>query len=247
MQKHDFLESVPLYALDALQGVEKQRLQEHLEKGCELCESELRVYAETGSRLPYSLPNSPLPPQLKEQIWSKIQAEVPSKNRMIWPWIAVAAAIAIAVFTGWWISQMNRQIAQSNTELVDLRKELLQQRKEIEWLRDPSVQLALLTGLEPAPQARGKIVWNPQASRGLFYVNSLPKISSDKSYQLWVIGNAGPVSAGVFSIDAKGGAVVTITRIEGTAQGSLQFAVTIEPSGGVPKPTGSMVLAGKPL
>jgi len=40
---------------------------------------------------------------------------------------------------------------------------------------------------------------------------------------------------------------IIVSRIQGTAEGSLQFAVTIEPAGGVPQPTGSMVLAGKPL
>ncbi|HJZ13102.1 MAG TPA: anti-sigma factor, partial [Acidobacteriota bacterium] len=67
-----------------------------------------------------------------------------------------------------------------------------------------------------------------------------------KSYQLWAIGNQGPVSAGVFAPDIAGSAVITIFMVKET-ESVLQFAVTIEPKGGVPQPTGSMVLAGKPI
>jgi anti-sigma-K factor RskA len=40
---------------------------------------------------------------------------------------------------------------------------------------------------------------------------------------------------------------IIVSHIQGTAEGSLQFAVTFEPAGGVPQPTGSMLLVGKPL
>jgi Anti-sigma-K factor rskA, C-terminal len=248
MMKHDFLESVPLYALDALSGQEKSRMQEHLRQGCEICEPELRLFQETAARLPSALPNSSLPVELKETIWNRIEVEAPRESQPFnWRIMTAAAVIAIALTGGWWILRMNGQLKHSKQELAKFRQQWMEQKNEIEWLRDPSVQLALLTGLEPAPQAKGKMVWNPQLSRGMFYGNSLPPVSAEKSYQLWVIGARGPVSAGVFSPDSNGAAVVTISRIEGTAEGTLQFAVTIEPRGGVPQPTGSMVLAGKPL
>jgi len=248
MLKHEFLESIPLYALGVLDTAENLRMQEHLKQGCDICEPELRLFRETEARLPYALPDSPLPAELKEKLWDRIQREAPKRSRsMNWSLISIAAVIATLLIGGWWLLQTNRLLRQSNRELAVFRQQLMEQEKEIEWLRDPSVQLALLTGLDPAQHAKGKMVWNPQVSRGMFYANSLPPVSGDKSYQLWVIGKQGPVSAGVFYTDSKGAAVVTISRIEGTAEGALQFAVTIEPHGGVPQPTGSMVLAGKAL
>jgi Anti-sigma-K factor rskA, C-terminal len=164
-----------------------------------------------------------------------------------WKLFSLAAVLVLATIGAAWFLQLNEQLTQRKRELSELQQLLLQQRKEIDWLRDPSVQLALLTGMNSVPQAKGKMLWNPQAARGMFYVNLLPPLSAEKSYQLWVIGNKGPVSAGVFYPNSEGTAVVTISRIEGRADGALQFAVTIEPRGGVPQPTGSMVLAGKAL
>ena len=248
MLKHEYLESLPLYALGALGGTEKLQIEAHLNQGCDICEPELRIFQETGARLPYALPNSPLPADLKDKIWNRIQAE-PHRRKAssIWTLISFAAVLILAAIGTVWFLQLNEQLQQRDRELSELQELLLQQRKEIDWLRDPSVQLALLTGMNPVPQAKGKMLWNPQASRGMFYVNLLPPLSAEKSYQLWVIGNKGPVSAGVFYPNSQGNAVVTISRIEGTAEGALQFAVTIEPRGGVPQPTGSMVLAGKSL
>ncbi len=206
------------------------------------------MFQETGARLPYALPNAPLPPELKEKIWNRLQAETPKRVQKpaAFAWLPVALAAILAVFAiGLWL--LNQQLAEREQRIAELQKQLEEQSEEIAWLRDPSVQLALLTGLQPAPQAKGKMLWNPSVSRGMFYVNFLPRLSAEKAYQLWVIGNQGPVSAGVFSPNEQGNAVVTISRIEGTADGALQFAVTIEPRGGVPQPTGSMVLAGKAL
>lgn len=244
--KHEFLEAVPLYALDALSGAEKRRLEEHLKNGCDICEPELRIFQETGARLPYALPNVPLPAELKEKIWDCLQAEPARATATRFNWVPFAFAALLALFAiGLW--RMNESVARRDQEIMALETQLEKQKREIDWLRDPSVQLALLTGLDPASQSKGKMLWNPSQSRGLFYVNLLPPLSAEKAYQLWVIGNQGPVSAGVFSPNKQGNAVITISKIEGTAQGSLQFAVTIEPRGGVPQPTGSMVLAGKPL
>ncbi|MCI0416342.1 anti-sigma factor [bacterium] len=250
MLKHEYLESLPLYALGCLSGADKNELETHLNQGCDICEPELRMFQETGARLPYALPNSKLPADLKDKIWSRIEAEPqpqPRKSSSTWALLSFAAVIVLAAIGTIWFLQLNEQLFQRERELGELQQLLLQQRKEIDWLRDPSVQLALLTGMNPVPQAKGKMLWNPQASRGMFYVNLLPPLSAEKSYQLWVIGNKGPVSAGVFYPNSQGSAVVTISRIEGIAEGALQFAVTIEPRGGVPQPTGSMVLAGKAL
>lgn len=248
MRRHEYLESVPLYALDVLSGSEKERLEAHLRDGCDICEPELRLFQETGSRLAYSLPDVPLSPVMKEKIWERLQKEtVPhTPHRTTFNWLPVGFAAILALFAfGLW--RINDRVAQRDQEIVALRTQLEEQKKEIAWLRDPSVQLALLTGMETAPRAQGKMLWNPSVSRGLFYVNLLPRLSEEKAYQLWVIGNQGPVSAAVFSPNEQGNAVIPISRIDGQAQGSLQFAVTIEPRGGVVQPTGAMVLAGKPF
>ena len=247
MFEHEYLDLIPPYALGALSGTEKEKLELHLHQGCDLCEAELGKFNDTVSVLPYGLSRVPLPPALKEKTRSRLEREIGSRGKVIrWKRVwAVAAAVAIFVL-GATVFQQSRRLNERDSEIASMQKQLSAQGKEIAWLRDPSVQLALLSGLEGASLARAKIVWNPDASRGIFYVNWLPPLAAGKSYQLWVIGNRGPVSAAVFEPASNGTAVVTVSQISYKG-GALQFAVTIEPQGGVPQPTGKMVLAGKPL
>ena len=53
---------------------------------------------------------------------------------------------------------------------------------------------------------------------------------------------AGPLSAGLLSLDPQGGGLVVDNTT--TPERPAAFAVTIEPAGGVPAPTGARVLVG---
>lgn len=256
MIKHEFLDWLPEYAAGTLNAEERAKVEGHIREGCDLCEAELALYLETFHRLPSALPNQKLPAGLEERIWNRLINEtIQKKQETNWGMLlriaAVAAVFALGVFL---YQRQNDRILQKEVELAKMQKlvrelklEVNKQQQEIAWLRDPSVQLAMLVGLQQDANARAKILWNPTYSKGIFYVNSLPPLPSEKSYQLWVIGPQGPVSAGVFDTSNQGSAVVTISKIDSPVSNVLQFAVTIEPRGGLPKPSGSIVLAGKPL
>lgn len=249
MAEHRYLEFIAAYGVGALSPRDREEFEAHLTDNCELCEAELISLGDTAARLPYALPNAALPAGLKERIRKSLPLEEPgtsSKSGFKGWLLPIAAVLLLAVLLPI-IWKQRAEISERDKAIAELQKVVRQQQEEIAWLRDPSVQLALLTGLQPAPGAKGKMIWNPNQAKGIFYANHLPSLDPDKSYQLWVIGKQGPVSAGVFDTGPEGSAVITITRIAGPAEGSLQFAVTIEPRGGVPQPTGSMVLAGKPL
>lgn len=258
MPKHEFLETLPSYAVGALRGAGLERMEAHLRAGCDLCESELQGLSLTVSRLPLGLADHPVPAGLKEKLRSRIEREFPARKPQtpkspVNAWMA-AAAVMILVVSGalLWrqqaaVSELQSRLAQQRSQIEKFDRSLASQKKEIQWLRDPAVQLALLSGLELAPGAKARMIWNPVEQKGILYAQALPALTSDRSYQLWIIGDAGPVSGGIVEPDASGRAVLSISRIVGMAKGNLQFAVTIEPHGGVPKPTGSMVLAGKPI
>jgi anti-sigma-K factor RskA len=60
---------------------------------------------------------------------------------------------------------------------------------------------------------------------------------------LWLIpGQGNSISAGIFDVDTKGNGSVLPPLPSGLT--AKAFAVTIEPRGGVPKPTGKKVLFG---
>ena len=100
--------------------------------------------------------------------------------------------------------------------------------------------------LSPAtahPVPHGKAFYN--RARGLlFYTMNLNSLPNNRTYELWLIPTEGkPVDAGIFNTDTRGnGQVILPSLSEGLT--AKAFAVTIEPAGGVPAPTGPMVLVG---
>jgi anti-sigma-K factor RskA len=111
-------------------------------------------------------------------------------------------------------------------------------------LESDDVQMLLLGGKGPQPSARGRVFWSPKAQRGVLVAANLTPLPPDHQYELWVFQKGKPVSAGVFDVDPQGRALFESTQFpEAEAQ---NFAVTIEPRGGVPAPTGPIVLVGNP-
>ena len=100
----------------------------------------------------------------------------------------------------------------------------------------------VLAGLGPSPNASGHTFVNPERGKAVFYAFDLPALAPDKTYQLWWIEGGKPVSAGVFNVDERGTGSVQVERAPTGATDA--WAVTIEPAGGVPAPTGEMVLKG---
>ena len=65
-------------------------------------------------------------------------------------------------------------------------------------------------------------------------------MSESETYQLWLIGDEGPKSAGVFQPDSDGGALVLL---DGDVRPGLVLGLTIEPAGGSIAPTGEILVA----
>ena len=57
------------------------------------------------------------------------------------------------------------------------------------------------------------------------------------------IANNEPFNAGVFSVDPQGNGFLKVPVLS-EADKAQKFAVTLEPAGGVPQPTGDMHLLG---
>lgn len=90
---------------------------------------------------------------------------------------------------------------------------------------------------------QGKAFYHPR--QGLvFYAANLPALPSGRTYQLWLVPAEGnPISAGVFPVDVRGNGAVLLPPLP-TGVTAKAFAVTVEPVGGVPQPTGPKVLIG---
>ena len=77
----------------------------------------------------------------------------------------------------------------------------------------------------------------------MFTATRLPDLPRGRTYQVWVLTDGAPVSAGLMEPDAEG----RVTAVFDTSVALPQptgMAVSVEPSGGVPAPTGDIILVG---
>jgi anti-sigma-K factor RskA len=138
-----------------------------------------------------------------------------------------------------------REATRLAAELSDLKLKADEQARLIELLRRPSSGVITLASLKPAPGSSGRVLFDPEAGRGYLWVHALPPDPAGKDYQLWAIIDNQPVSAGVFSVGPDGSALVPLAALGPDLKGVGAFAITLEPEGGVPSPSGDMVLIGK--
>jgi Anti-sigma-K factor rskA len=141
------------------------------------------------------------------------------------------------------LTRTRSELEKAKAQLAAAQIESAQKDEMLQLLSSQDVRLIELKGLEAAPAARAKLFWNPGARSGILLTSGLPKTPTDKAYELWGIAGTEPVPAGVFRVDDQGQAKF---RMPVLTQGKKfdKFAVTLEPSAGVEKPSGPMVLLG---
>lgn len=94
-----------------------------------------------------------------------------------------------------------------------------------------------------APSATARAFWS--RTRGLvFTASNLPAPPPGRAYQLWVLTNQpAPISAGMLALDASGRVNVRFNTPLDLPR-PVAMAVTLEPEGGMPAPTGDKYLVG---
>jgi hypothetical protein len=110
-------------------------------------------------------------------------------------------------------------------------------------LTAPDLRQVDLQGQQPvAPRASGRAFYS--RSRGLvFTASDLPPLRAGRTYQLWVVTAQSPVSAGLLEIDSAGRVTQAFNTPPDIAN-PVAIAVTEEPAGGAPAPTGDKYLVG---
>jgi anti-sigma-K factor RskA len=253
MANHErFEELISIYALGALDRNEAREVEEHLKTGCVFCQEMLTENEKILSLIPYSLPSSAPFPRVKDKLFQKIRAtkiidkkaHSPSFWESLQPfWLRLGGAIALALLILLVASNLSlrNRLSKQDIELTDLREQVTRQSEIMEFLQNPNVVDITLVGLKPDSKARGRLLWDKQDNKALFHGLNLPKIPSGKVYQLWVIANNTPISMGIFHVDEHGSNIIQVKNIPDPNK-VQKFAVTLEPEGGVPQPTGEMYL-----
>ncbi len=106
------------------------------------------------------------------------------------------------------------------------------------------VQRLELAGQPLAPRAAGRVLWNDAAEMVLI-ATGLPSLPAGDVYQLWFVLPDASVSAALLEPDEDGAATVML-EVRDTVPLPAVMAMTVEPAGGVPAPTGDLYLLGQP-
>ncbi len=266
---HDrrFEELLPAHALGAVDGDELRELEAHL-AGCATCRDLLVSWQREVEALAQALPPVAPSETVRARLLAEIDrrarpaAEVEAMPRAAAPrrdlgWLAAAAALLLAVWAGWAQLGLRREVERLEGERARVEERLAAVRSELEAARSdvarltaatrviasPAMRPIVLASLEAGAAASAHTFVNPSERKAVFYAYNLQPPPAGKTYQLWFIADGRPVSAGVFDVDPQGHATLLVENVA-PAETIQAWAVTVEPAGGVPQPTGAMVLKG---
>ncbi|MGA7783657.1 MAG: anti-sigma factor, partial [Candidatus Acidiferrales bacterium] len=164
-------------------------------------------------------------------------------GRWTFAWAAAAAVLALATGLLWYQDlQLKNKMQQALKEAAEAQVKIQNAQKIIEVLQAPDSTMITLASSD-VPQASGKVCYNARLGR-LACSTHLTAPPPDKSYQLWLVPMTGdPVSASVFGANMAWTDDMWMADVKaGTS--AKAFAVTLEPAGGMPLPTGPKVLIG---
>ena len=268
---HDELkDSLPAFALDALDPQERAEVAAHIAT-CAACTAELAVLDRVVSGVGLEAPPVTPPAGLKARVIARVEAErsrpsgtalpVPMKSTAPRPnfWnsgLAVAASLALAVGASLYAYALrtelvalrdsadvsSAQASRLRDELATLRRDRVTLQRIMDVLRSPDTLRVDLKGQGGSPGATGHAFWH-RAAGLMFTADQLPPLPPGREYQLWTITGTTATSAGTFAPDASGGASIVAPVSAGAARPDA-FGVTIEPVGGSPTPTLPIVLIG---
>jgi anti-sigma-K factor RskA len=258
-------ESAALYAANALPRDERRVFEAHLAT-CAECARELESFGPVVLNLLLAVPQIDPPPSLRGRVISSQRAvnvgtaiaAQPRTRGSRWNagWLSAAAVLIVAFGLVRYTSVLRQQIDGLQQQLQDAMVRLDRSERQLDAatravgaaqlrmavLTAPDLARVDLTGQTPAPRATGRAFWS--RTRGLvFAASALPPLPAGRTYQLWVVTAQQPISAGLVRPDDTG-AVTAFFATPPDIPAPVAMAVTIEPEGGVPAPTGDKYLIG---
>lgn len=229
--------------------------------------AEVRELELTAQALAASVPQVEPPSALRARVLAAVAGTPALPDRRVVPmrprasalpaWLAAAAAIIAAMGLGLWALQlrgalleMNARVDAAESEVTEIRRTLGREREQVRVLEAradvlfaPDMVRVDLSGQPAAPGAAARAFWSRR--KGMtFSASALPPLPATRVYQVWVLtATQPPISAGLVTPDTQGAALVHFATPEDVPT-PVKLAVTVEPAGGVPQPTGDMVLVG---
>jgi anti-sigma-K factor RskA len=211
-----------------------------------------RVLASIGG----AAPSTAVPSTASSSMRQPLPARGATGSRALPGWLAAAAALILAGGLGIYALQLRGELGRVEGRLASAEREMTRLMNVIGTSEDririlqaqadvlfaPDMARIDLQGQAAAPGASARAFWSRRSGM-TFAARNLPPLPAGKAYQVWVVPQgAPPVSAGL--LDPATGNETQFFKTPEDVPAPAAVAVTLEPAGGVPQPTGDQVLVG---
>jgi hypothetical protein len=175
------------------------------------------------------------------------------ERRTTRPWLQIAAAALFVVSLGLlgWSFKNQRDANAIRSRLAtaaatrktadSLATQLAARDSLLAGIVGRDVTMMTLTS-QAAKDPYARMFWDRARRSWTMIAHNMPALGTNRTYQLWLITPKAKISAGTFTV-RNGDAVVRATY--DLTEPLNAIAVTEEPAGGVPQPTGSVVIAAQ--
>lgn len=224
------------YALDALDADERAHFERHLAV-CDPCRAEADSFVAATARLAGVLA-SRMPDDLRRAVRDRARTtrQVPPVTPFVarsrraprtTTWLAAAASVAVLA-AGTLVGEVARlraALVEKDATVVTLEALLASADVTMVDLDAPDASVV-------------RVVMAPSHDDAFLLVEGMMPAPAAHSYEVWLVHDDVVVSAGAFSVDEVGHAVVSLRGDMGTVTG---IAITLEPEAGTDVPTGARV------
>ena len=223
----ELLELATPYALHAVSDAERAVIDRQLAAAppsvAEAFREEVRAVCETMTAVSAATAAEP-PTRLRTAVLATVQPDTGRRSRWRTALLAAAAAIVVG------LAAFGAGIALRPSSKPSMAEQIMAAPD----VRTVSGQLAGGTAT---------VMFSRDRDAGVLVMNNVPPPSQGTVYQMWLLGDKGPTSAGTMNTAAVAPSTTDILTNLGS---SSALAFTVEPGTGSPQPTGK-ILAKLPL
>ena len=232
-------------AADQLEPAEAEGLRRHLATGCPICAGALAEAEATLAQVAGVL--DPIEPsaQLREQLMSRVtEVTQPRQNPSGIVTSVSMSDTRISQTSNPWRLRIFATALLSAAAAVAITWAVVIQPMREQRKRPAQLQMVSMTS-ETQPTARGVVAWDKDHAQWHIAVFGLAPPPPGREFELWFIPPDGkPIPSKTFTVDASGSATLVVPLPANIGPIAVA-AITDEPLGGVPQPTGKIQLAGK--
>lgn len=218
----ELLELATPYALHAVSDAERAAIDRQLAAAppsvAEAFRNEVRAVHETMTAVSAATATEP-PTHLRAAVLAVAQPDSGRRSRWRTAFLAAAAAIVVG------LAAFGAGLAMQPSRTPSMAEQIMAAPD----VRTVSGQLAGGTAT---------VVFSRDRNAGVLVMNNVPPPSQGTVYQIWLIGDKGPTSAGTMNTAAV---APSTTDMLTNLKSSRALAFTVEPGTGSPQPTGKIL------